>query len=129
AQFIYRFLTDPEPIIFQERLQIARTPLNETYEFRVDFLDCEPMNSFPRYTQEYLNDGAIAEMVLREFCKRAPQEFQYMSGGADVAKLSDGTWKIIEFNFGANSGGMDPYLYTIPYHNMISRLTGTTSEL
>ncbi len=50
---------------------------------------------------------------MRDFFKTAPPEMRHLSGGADVARLADGRWVIIEFNFGASSVTMWPGYFPI----------------
>ncbi len=98
--------------------------------FRVDFIDGESVFGKPRFTDEYLPDEVSeARALIDEFFRRSPEPFQYLSGGADVARLEDGTWRIIEFNTGGNSGTMQPGVWPIDSNLYTSQLLGEPTPL
>jgi hypothetical protein len=123
--FYDKLLLSPNEILAQSRVQISKTAMGFPLEFRVDFIDGEPLSTRARFTNEYLpKENFEASETLRRFFEKAPMELRYMSGGADVAKLADGRWVIIEFNFGATSGTMSPEYFPIDANLLYSRILG-----
>ena len=49
SRFIYKVLTDPKDLLIQKRLKLDTTPLGFPLEFRIDYLDGEPVNIKNRY--------------------------------------------------------------------------------
>ncbi|MBF0360487.1 MAG: aldehyde dehydrogenase family protein [Oligoflexia bacterium] len=130
SKFIHKLLTKPANILLQERVKLSKTPLGFIREVRVDFLDGEPVNARARYTHEYSReDEIVAQKVLTEFFNRAPEQFKLLSGGADVARMEDGTWVIIELNSGACSGSTTTSIYPIEANKFISNLKGENTPL
>jgi hypothetical protein len=106
--FVADLFFRPERIIVQEAIVIARTPRNVPMEFRVDFIDGEPLLTCARHSLEYLpEEMQRASTIIREFFAKAQPQYRYLSGGADVAITEDSGPRIIEFNFGAESGFMN----------------------
>ncbi|MBF0298089.1 MAG: aldehyde dehydrogenase family protein [Oligoflexia bacterium] len=123
TKFINKLINDPDDILFQERVKIAQSDLGFNREIRVDYMDGEPVSARGRYSHEYSReDEEEAMIVLKKFFERAPEEFQHLSGGADLAKLEDGRWVIIEFNTGANSGSVIPFIFPIETNKFVSKL-------
>lgn len=126
AEFVHKFLFDPKNIMVQRKMNLAKTPLGAPMEFRVDFMDGEAVRSLARHTSEYLPEqAAAAEKALNEFFKKAPKEYRYLSGGADVAFTADGTPVIIEFNFGAESWFIMPSYDPVVANLYLSGIFGT----
>lgn len=121
--FLNKLLLKDDEFLIQSRVKIARTELGAPLELRVDFVDGEPVHTRARFSNEYLPieiNGAAS--VIRNFFERAPEEYRYLSGGADVALLEDGTWSIIEFNFGNMSGSLDPRHFPVDANLFYSKL-------
>jgi acyl-CoA reductase-like NAD-dependent aldehyde dehydrogenase len=130
SKMVTKLLTNPNELLIQERVKIAKTDLGFPVEIRVDFVDGEPVHSRGRYTHEYLGpEMKEAEEVLRRFFARAPEPVQLLAGGADLARLEDGRWIFIEFNFGANSGTLQPNLFPIESNLFLSKLKGRNTPL
>lgn len=123
ARFIQKLLADPNDLIIQKRAILARTELGYPLEVRVDFLHGESVTGRPRFNAEYQPEAVEqAKEVINEFFRKAPPEFKFLCGGADVARLADGSWIIIEFNYGVTSGTLVPGYYPIESHQYFSNL-------
>jgi acyl-CoA reductase-like NAD-dependent aldehyde dehydrogenase len=130
TKFIAQLLTDPAEILIQQRVVLRKTPLGYPVEVRVDFMDGEAVHSRARYTHEYLGaDLQEAQLALNRFFSRAPEALRRLSGGADLAKLENGRWVVIEFNFGAHSGTIHPELFPIEANLWLSKLRGDKTPL
>lgn len=129
TRFVFQLLKNPDQLMFQYRMKIAKTQMGHPKEFRVDFIDGEAVHSRPRFSPEYLlPESQEAARAFNEFFKKVPHELRTLSGGADVAKLEDGSWTIIEFNFGPYSGTFTPHYFTFDYHQMISFIAGQPTQ-
>lgn len=125
ATFLNRLLIDDSKLLVQSRVKIAKTALGAPLEMRVDFIDGEPVHSRARFSTEYLpQETQGASDVIKNFFARAPEKFRYLTGGADVALLEDGSWTIIEFNFGSSSGTLNPYYFPIDANLFYTKLQG-----
>lgn len=123
--FVKKLLLAHETIVAQQRVVIDKTELGYPFEMRIDFVDGEAVIGRTRFSLEYQPEAIEkASSIINEFFKRAPEEFRYLSGGADVARLSDGRWVVIEFNFGPYSGTLAPEYYPIESHQYVSILQG-----
>lgn len=123
--FYNRLLVRPQKILVQSRVNIAKTEMGFPMEFRVDFIDGEPIFSRARFGTEYMPDETKqAGEILKQFFLKAPEPLKYTAGGADVALLADGNWVIIEFNFGSASGTMNPHYFPVESNLAISFLQG-----
>jgi hypothetical protein len=130
TKMIAKFLVKPEDLLIQQRVVLAKTPMGMPVEIRVDFIDGEAVHARPRYTHEYLGrEIREAQEVLNQFFARAPESLRRMAGGADLAKLEDGRWMFMEFNFGSNSGTLAPELFPIEANLWLSRLRGEPTLL
>jgi hypothetical protein len=139
CKFIIKLLFDPSDLLIQERLKVAKTPMEVNLEFRIDFVDSESVNIRPRYTYEYLGNPqqenslpSDAKKFLNGFFNKLKQvnpNWGLLSGGADVVKLENGEWKIIEFNFGGNSGSMYAGVYPVYANEFMSNLSGVDTAL
>jgi hypothetical protein len=128
-RFVRDLITSKPDLLVQERVMIAKSELGAPMEFRVDFLQGQPVVVRPRFGSEYQPEGMEkAGKLVEDFFKNAPDRVKVLSGGADVAQLSDGRWVLIEFNFGSESGTLYPGYYPIEYHLYISRLSGKRTE-
>lgn len=128
--FVNQLLINSEELLVQSRVKIAKTEMGFPIEVRVDFIDGESVHSRVRFGSEYLPDETKeAAEVLNQFFKKAPEPLRYMSGGADIAKLMDGSWVIIEFNFGSASGTLSPRYFPIDSNLLISNLQGHATPL
>ena len=123
AMFLLDNLFRPEQIIVQERLALRLTRLGSPIEFRVDFLDGEPVQSHLRHTGEYYpEESRTAADAVRALFVRAPARYRYLAGGADVAIDSEGRARVIEFNFGAESYFMNAGVFANYYAARVAGL-------
>ena len=143
TKVIHCMLTDWGRIVASQRLDIAQSDLGFNREVRVDFIDGEPVNARCRYSHEYHPDDLEeAKRVVREFFRRArrlemmpdfegvsTEGLQLLCGGADLARLEDGTWKMIELNAGPYSGSGTPYVFPVEANQLISNLQGRNTWL
>ncbi len=124
---VHDSVTRPHRVIAQETLALARTALGEPLEFRVDFIDGEPLGSHLRMTGElYPEEGRRCARALHDLFARAPRSHRYLCGGADVALGADGRPRIIELNFGAESSFMKAGVFANVY---ASRILGRPTPL
>jgi hypothetical protein len=99
-------------------------------EFRIDFIDGEAVHGRHRFGHEYLPDEIrAAKEFLNDFFRHAPPELRQLAGGADVARLVDGSYLIIEFNFGGSSGTLMPHFFIVESNLYISALQGKPTPL
>ncbi|MBF0207462.1 MAG: aldehyde dehydrogenase family protein [Oligoflexia bacterium] len=116
--------------LFQEHTQIAQSELGFDREVRVDYIDGEPVNARGIFSHEYSReDEEEAIRVIQIFFSKAPAEFNLLSGGANVAKLEDGRWAILELNAGTSSGSTIPLFFPIEANHFISNLQGHNTPL
>lgn len=130
TKFVWALLADYEAIMVQKSEQIAKTELGYNQEYRVDFIDGVPVFARIRFGNEYYWDECEqAKKVFEQFMQKAPLSIQKMSGGADLAKTTDGRWILIEFNFGTASGTLAAEYYPFEFNQMIMELTGKPTAL
>lgn len=130
TKFVWALLSDYETIMVQKSEQIAKTELGYNQEYRVDFIDGVPVFARIRFGNEYYWDECEqAKKVFEQFMLKAPLSIQKMSGGADLAKTTDGRWILIEFNFGTASGTLAAEYYPFEFNQMIMELTGKPTAL
>jgi hypothetical protein len=130
TKFLDQLLADPSQLLAQERIKIAKTDLGFNREIRVDFVDGEPVSAHSRFSHEFSReDEEEAKAVIQKIFERAPEEFHYLSGGADVARLEDGSWKVIELNPGSYSGSIAVHTFPIETNRFVSELQGFPSPL
>lgn len=130
TKFVQKLLTSPDELLAQERMKIGKTALGFNQEIRVDFMDGEPVSARSRYSHEYLREEeAEAKAVLRELFEKAPEKMKYMCGGADLVKLEDGSWKLVELNPGPYSGSISARTFPIETNRFISELSGQQTPM
>jgi len=123
SKMLIKLLLNPNDLLIQKRVKIAKTNLGFPMEIRVDFLEGTAINSRPRYTHEYLRPQMNeAEKFLNQFFKRAPTELRMLSGGADLVKLESGQWVFMEFNVGSGSGSIKSEVFPIDTNIFLTRL-------
>ncbi len=106
--FVYDLIFNPKRIIVQKGINIGKTPAGFPLEFRIDFLDGEPVLACLRHSWEFLPvEIERVKTALRDFFVSAGFPYHYLSGGADIAITEEGKVRLIEFNFGAESGFMN----------------------
>ena len=123
-------LFEPEKLLIQRTLNPEVSPMGKPLEFRVIFIDGESVYTEPRHSYEYLPEQTKkASEFLTKFFNKAPEKYQYLSGGADVMLDKNGNYYFIEFNFGSQPGGMDPWWTPIYGNQFISALQGKPTPL
>lgn len=96
----------------------------------MDFINGVPVFARIRFGNEYYwEECEQAKKVFEQFMQKAPVPIQKMSGGADLAKTTDGRWILIEFNFGTSSGTLTAEYYPFEFNQMVSELTGRPTAL
>lgn len=130
TRFVNQLLLKPELLLVQERIDIAETHLGAPMEFRVDFIQGQPVLSRMRFGFEYYPEELkMAEAVVASFMRKAPSSIQTLSGGADVALTRDGRWIIFEFNFGSASGTLRAGYYPFEANQIFSKMQGRDTWL
>ncbi len=130
TKFITKLLSSPGDLLAQERMKIAKTPLGFNKEIRVDYIDGEPVCARARFSHEYLREEEEEALaVMRELFARAPEELRYLCGGADLVKLEDGSWKLVELNPGPYSGSIAARVFPIETNRFVSVLQGKPTWL
>lgn len=123
-------LSDPSQIMVQQKLNIAKTRDGTLAEVRVDFGSKGPIIANVRWGYDFeweYNQKAF--QFFQSFWERWPPELQRQFGGADVVFLKNGGMKIIEFNFGSESGFMDAAQLIIPGNLFVSQILGRPTAL
>jgi hypothetical protein len=130
VQLVYFLLHDPTQIMVQEKLNISETRDAVKAEVRVDFCSLGPIIANLRWSYDV--DNSYNQRAF-EFFKRVwsawPPELKKQFGGADVVFLKNGSMKIIEFNFGGESGFMDATQLIIPGNLFVSKILGRPTPL
>jgi hypothetical protein len=126
TKIINSLLVHPEDLLVQRQLDLKKTFSGTPLEFRVDYLDGEPLAVSGRHGWDYnsAEDKMAAMKFVSDFFKNAPTPFKHLSGGADVAFTKDGKIKFIEFNIGCESGFLEPEVSPVHLQTYISNLTG-----
>lgn len=128
TKFVQKLLNSPEDLLAQERMKIGKTPLGFNQEIRVDFMDGEPVTARSRYSHEYLREEEEeAKAVLKAYFDKAPEQLKYLCGGADLVKLEDGSWKVVELNPGPYSGSISARTFPVETHRFVSVLSGANT--
>ncbi len=130
AKLVDALVFNPHFLLFQRRLPIATDVFGNPVEFRVDFINGSAVTVNSRYSTA----PALSELQeVRDFFSRnfenAPGKFRFLAGGADVIKLQDGSYKLIEFNFGGESGFLDFSGNPYSVASYISALTGRKAPI
>ncbi len=118
-------LVNPSAVLAQEKMAIAKTRDGFNKEIRLDVVNGVVVNSSLRYGLDYAPDALErAAIFAQKFFDQASDEWKSMSAGVDVAVLENGELAIIEFNFGNQSGFMDPTDAPLEGSLFLSRLAG-----
>jgi len=117
--------------IFQAKMPLQRTgkirskllnkfDLPTTKEFRVHTIGGKPVFSVSRGAPA-LGAGDAAKWFEQDVLSKMPAKYRNLSYGADIAKLEDGAFKVVELNPGGQSG-----MWDVPggYHLMHKAMTG-----
>ena len=130
SRFMTRLLTNPDELTVQERLDVGQTLLGSPMEFRVDFIQGQPVSARMRFGFEYYpEEMEQAKKVIADFMRKAPDEFKHLSGGADVYRMRDGRWGVFEFNFGGASGTLWPGYYPFEANRIFSKIQAQDTGL
>jgi len=129
SSFIFSLLTNPRAVMVQEKLDVAQIE-GANAEVRVNFASGIVTSAETRETLGYMPEQLDqAKRFLTQFLEKIPVSRRKISGGADIVILRDGSIKIIEFNFGAGSGDVDPPTEPISANIYLSGVTGASTVL
>jgi hypothetical protein len=130
VQLVHFLIHDPKQIMVQEKLDIARMRDGSPAEVRVDFCSLGPIIANVRWSYDVEIDyNREAFEFFQSFWQTWPPDLKKQFGGADVAFLKNGKMKIIEFNFGSESGFMDATQLIIPGNLFVSKILGHPTPL
>lgn len=131
AVHIVSFLIeDPTQIMVQQKLDIAVTRDGTLAEARIDFGATGALLGNLRWGYDVDVGYKIrAISYFQNLWQKFPADLKKLFGGADVVFLKDGSMKIIEFNFGCESGFLDPAQLIIPGNVFISKVIGQPTPL
>ena len=123
-------LLDPKLIMVQEKLAIAKTRDGTLAEVRVDFGSMGPIAANVRWGYDVETDyKRRAFDFFQKVWRQWPASLKQQFGGADVVFLKDGSMKIIEFNFGSESGFMDATQLIVPGNLFMTKILGRPTPL
>lgn len=125
---VHDLLFEPREVIGQKALELAKTERGHSFEVRVDFIQGKAVRSVMRYylADYYPRETKAAADFLDRFFKKANYQNRMLSGGADIALGQDGNWHIIEFNFGAESFGLN---FGTNWNCYVSSFLGRNTDL
>lgn len=131
ALHIVSFLIyDPKQIMVQEKLDIAVARDGTLAEVRIDFSSTGALVSHLRWGYDVGVDYKIrAQIYFQNLWRKFPPDLKKLFGGADVVFLKDGSMKIIEFNFGCESGFLDAAQMIVPGNAFVSKILGRPTPL
>ncbi|MEK6579619.1 MAG: hypothetical protein AABZ55_10370 [Bdellovibrionota bacterium] len=131
TQFVYAWIHHPAQVLAQAKLPIAKTALGFPMEFRVDFVAGVPTLSMARHSNEYYPEEAkAAEKYFKNFLEDMNAHgHSNMTGGADVIRLKNGEWKIIELNMGTESGFAEAHFSPVNANSIVAQLSGRPTTM
>ena len=120
----------PTDIFAQEKLSLAKTRDGTLAEVRIDFTSIGPINATLRWGYDVSIDYQNRAMeFFKSFIAKAPESVKSLSGGADIVFLNDGSLRIIEFNFGSDSGFAYSGELMIPGNLFVSKILESPTPL
>gem|GEM_PF-4803059 len=123
-------IEDPTQIIVQQKLDIAVTRDGTLAEARIDFGSSGALVGNLRWGYDVdVGYKLRASRYFQNLWRKFPPELKKLFGGADVVFLKDGSMKIIEFNFGCESGFLDATQLIVPGNVFISKVLGRPTPL
>lgn len=125
---LFECIVAPDNIILTEQIDIQKTPMGYPIEVRVDALDFEGVSVRRRHptTEVFFQyDGEVLSLI-KKLKRQLPLEFQYLSGGMDLALTTEGKWMLLDVNPGGDSGFLMP---GVLYNDFISTLIGRPTPL
>ena len=130
VNLVRSLLLDPIEIMVQEKLSLAKTRDGTLAEVRVDFTSLGPINATLRWGYDVAIDYQNRAMeFFKDFIAKASPQVKKLSGGADIVFLTDGSLRIIEFNFGSDSGFAYAGELMIPGNLFVSKILGRPTPL
>lgn len=117
-----------EELMAQQLLKIKR-------EIRLDVARGNVINVVDRFDEIWGPPElfSAAKEFVNKFFEKVPLPYKLMAGGVDIALLEDGSFVIIDFNFGATSGFLDgpkaPVTANMYVANLIDKKTPLLEEL
>jgi hypothetical protein len=126
---VFDMILSPRQVIFQQALSLRMLPESKVpMEFRVDCVRGVPIMANLRYRwvfDYYPSEAKAAMQYIAAFFARAPFDLQ-LTCGLDVAQKTDGSWTIIEFNPGMQSGFLSE---GVNWNHFLSCLLGRPTPL
>ncbi|MDH4468601.1 MAG: aldehyde dehydrogenase family protein [Bacteriovoracaceae bacterium] len=127
TKFISHLLFEPSAIFFQPEQTILKTITGTPFEIRIDIIYGEIVSIRDRFGFNYLPKDMeeASQFLQRNFLDKLPPEFKMLSAGVDIAKIQGKNrpqWKVIEFNFGPNSGTLHPELFPLIANQLFSNI-------
>lgn len=135
TNFLNALLANPGELMVQKKVGVAKLPSGVVAEYRVHFLDGKVVQVVARDGYDIIPEfEALAARTFENFLAKAPKEFRFLMGGADIMIGPDlarparegeppaYVGKLIEGNYGAQSGFMDSFYYPFTGNDYIARL-------
>ncbi len=119
-----------DEVFFQQFLPVRRSHYGNNIEFRVDVFQGRVVGTNFRYNLEYFpEEGEQAARFVAGVFARLPSRYRTLSAGLDVVQLVDGTFRIIEGNFGTASSFCLPDTMPIYANTALSNFLGKPTPL
>lgn len=123
-------LEDPSEIMVQEKLDIAVTRDGTLAEARIDFGSSGVLLGNLRWGYDVDVEYKMrASEYFQKLWEKFPPAAKKLFGGADIVFLKNGSMKIIEFNFGCESGFLDAAQLIVPGNVFASKILGHPTPL
>jgi hypothetical protein len=104
SSLTHGLLFDPKKVMAQKKLDLVETEQGRPMEFRIPFFNMEATAAIPRHTSEYLpEEAAAAKKAFNDAFAQSKKRIA-IAGGADMVKTKDGSYRLMEFNVGGESG-------------------------
>jgi hypothetical protein len=119
-----------DEVFFQQTLPVRRSRRGNNVEFRVGIFQGRVVASHFRFNMEcYPEEAEGAARFVKGIFARLPVKYRTLSAGLDVAQLKDGSFRIIEANFGTNSSFSLPDTIPVYANTALSNFLGRPTPL